>query len=44
MDLAALRSRVARRWWVVAILAALTVAGTMVATGESGEEQTTSSS
>ncbi len=41
MDLAALRSRVARRWWVVAILAALTVAGTTVATGESGEEQTT---
>ena len=41
MDLAALRSRVARRWWVVAILAALTVAGTTVATSESGEEQTT---
>ncbi len=41
MDLAVLRSRVARRWWVVAILAALTVAGATVATGESGEEQTT---
>ena len=41
MDLAALRSRVARRWWVVAILAALTVAGATVATGDSGEHQTT---
>ncbi len=41
MDLAALGSRVARRWWVVAMLAALTVAGATVATGDSGEHQTT---
>ncbi len=42
MDLAALRSRLARRWWVVAAVAAITVLGAATAAaGESDGHQTT---
>ena len=41
MDLSALASRVARRWWVVAALAALAVLGAVTASADSSEEQQT---
>jgi hypothetical protein len=41
MDLSALASRVARRWWVVAALAGLAVVGAVTASASSSEEQQT---
>ena len=41
MDLSALASRVARRWWVIAALAALAVVGAVTASADSSEEQGT---
>jgi hypothetical protein len=41
MDLAALPSRIARRWWVVAALAALAVVGAVTASASSSKEQET---
>jgi hypothetical protein len=41
MDLSALASRVARRWWVIAALAALAVVGAVTASAGSSEEQRT---
>lgn len=41
MDLSALAARVARRWWVIAALAALAVVGAVTASADSSGEQRT---